>query len=171
VPEPHHHRSVKQHHQKHPHHQHHHHEGSGNDRKFVDHTYRDHWRDPHVDASPSSTTSAALAAAAAARTRGDDRAADRGTGRRGSAAATPKERRHSTSASSSVRKGPRGGVTVTFPENLHNMLSACAAEGLDDVVAWQPHGRCFLVRKKKEFVEKIMPRCVPQQTNSSWGNK
>lgn len=46
----------------------------------------------------------------------------------------------------------RGGVTTPFPLKLHDMLNATAAEGLEDVVSWQPHGRCFVVHKPKDFV-------------------
>lgn len=58
----------------------------------------------------------------------------------------------------SRKKGPRGGVTVAFPEKLHEMLSVVGSEGVDEVVSWLPHGRCFMVRKKRDFVEEIMPR-------------
>ncbi len=51
----------------------------------------------------------------------------------------------------------RGGVTTPFPLKLHEMLIATAAEGMEDIVSWQPHGRCFLVHKPKEFVE-LLPR-------------
>jgi hypothetical protein len=99
----------------------------------------------------------------------------------------PEESESSTSSGEADqrprKKGPRGGVTVTFPEKLHIMLQACEEEGLDHVVSWLPHGRCvvivgrsralgrsetypvfpkiercFLVRQKEEFVENIMPR-------------
>lgn len=51
----------------------------------------------------------------------------------------------------------RGGVTTPFPLKLHEMLIATAAEGMGDIVSWQPHGRCFLVHKPKEFVD-LLPR-------------
>lgn len=60
--------------------------------------------------------------------------------------------------SKSAPKGPRGGVTVAFPEKLHQMLSQIDDEGLSQVVSWQPHGRCFLVHRKKEFIDEVMPR-------------
>ncbi len=46
----------------------------------------------------------------------------------------------------------RGGVTTPFPLKLHDMLNSTSAEGMEDVVSWQPHGRCFVVHKPKEFV-------------------
>jgi hypothetical protein len=53
-----------------------------------------------------------------------------------------------------VRKRNTGGVISPFPERLHDMLSKT---NVPEVVGWAPHGRCFLVRKPKEFESKIMP--------------
>jgi hypothetical protein len=44
-----------------------------------------------------------------------------------------------------------------FPVKLHYMLSELEWDGLDHIVSWQPHGRCFVVHKQKEFVERIIP--------------
>lgn len=49
----------------------------------------------------------------------------------------------------------RGGVVTPFPLKLHEMLDAAAANNLEDVVSWQPHGRCFVVHKPKEFVSML----------------
>jgi hypothetical protein len=57
-------------------------------------------------------------------------------------------------------RGPRGGVSVTFPETLHEMLSRMDEEGTNDVISWQPHGRSFLIHKKKDFVNHVMTRYV-----------
>ena len=46
----------------------------------------------------------------------------------------------------------RGGVTTPFPLKLHEMLDQVVAEGMEHIVSWQPHGRCFVVHKPKEFV-------------------
>jgi hypothetical protein len=46
----------------------------------------------------------------------------------------------------------RGGVIIPFPLKLHAMLEAVEKEGLEHVVSWQPHGRCFVVRDAKAFV-------------------
>ena len=56
------------------------------------------------------------------------------------------------------RGGHRGGVAVPFPEKLHFMLSQMDPCDTAHIVAWQPHGRCFVVHKPKEFVEDIMPK-------------
>jgi HSF-type DNA-binding len=47
----------------------------------------------------------------------------------------------------------RGGVSTPFPLRLHEMLDNAEGDGFDDVVSWQPHGRCFAIHKPKEFVE------------------
>jgi hypothetical protein len=45
----------------------------------------------------------------------------------------------------------------SFPYKLHYMLTELETDGMDDIVSWQPHGRCFLVHKQKEFVEQVLP--------------
>jgi hypothetical protein len=55
------------------------------------------------------------------------------------------------------RSSHRGGVATPFPEKLHYMLSRMEPEGTASIASWQPHGRCFLVHKPKEFVQEIMP--------------
>jgi len=62
------------------------------------------------------------------------------------------------------RRGPRGGVVVPFPVKLYSMLEGVEQEGLDYIVSWQPHGRCFIVHRSKEFVEDVMPRYVVVST-------
>jgi hypothetical protein len=47
-------------------------------------------------------------------------------------------------------------VEQNFPVQLHYMLSELEIDGMNDVVSWQPHGRCFLVHKPKQFVEQIL---------------
>jgi hypothetical protein len=54
--------------------------------------------------------------------------------------------------------GHRGGVATPFPEKLHELLESASEHGLDEIIGWQPHGRCFVVHKPKQFVEDIMPQ-------------
>jgi len=63
-----------------------------------------------------------------------------------------------SAAEGSKRRGPRGGVVIPFPDRLYNMLSEAEFEGFEDVVSWQPHGRCFIVHEPKRFVEEVMPK-------------
>lgn len=57
-------------------------------------------------------------------------------------------------------KPRRGGLAGSFPVKLHTVLSQVEADGFSHIVSWQPHGRCFVIHKPKEFVEHIMPRYV-----------
>jgi hypothetical protein len=52
----------------------------------------------------------------------------------------------------------RGGVAVAFPIKLHAVLNQVEADGLGNIISWQPHGRCFVIHKPKEFVDYVMPR-------------
>lgn len=51
-----------------------------------------------------------------------------------------------------------GGACIdqSFPLKLHYMLNEMEKDGQDSIVGWQPHGRCFLVKNQKLFVEKIL---------------
>jgi hypothetical protein len=44
-----------------------------------------------------------------------------------------------------------------FPVKLHYMLNELEIDGMEDIVSWQPHGRCFLVHKQQQFVEQVLP--------------
>jgi HSF-type DNA-binding len=49
---------------------------------------------------------------------------------------------------------------LIFPEKLHDMLYQLEKEGLQHIACWKPHGRCFIVGNRKEFVETVAPRYV-----------
>ena len=57
-----------------------------------------------------------------------------------------------------ARKSRRGGVTTPFPLKLHQVLDQIEIDGTAHVISWQPHGRCFVIHKPKEFVERVMPK-------------
>jgi len=53
-----------------------------------------------------------------------------------------------------------GGVQVPFPVKLYEMLEQIELRGpteFQDVVAWQPHGRCFKVRDIHKFEDFVLP--------------
>jgi hypothetical protein len=53
-----------------------------------------------------------------------------------------------------------GGVQVLFPVMLYEMLEQIELSGpeqFQDVVAWQPHGRCFKVRDIYKFENFVLP--------------
>jgi hypothetical protein len=55
-----------------------------------------------------------------------------------------------------TRRDSNGG---SFPQTLYDMLFILEMEyGAAAAIAWQPHGRCFLIQDKGAFVERIMPR-------------
>jgi HSF-type DNA-binding len=45
-----------------------------------------------------------------------------------------------------------------FPAKLHYVLEQVESDGRSDVITWQPHGKAFLVRDKKEFVKNFLPK-------------
>jgi hypothetical protein len=61
--------------------------------------------------------------------------------------------RDSRSQCHDVHRPTRGGVTTPFPLKLHEMLENIQADGFGHIISWQPHGRCFVVHKPKEFVD------------------
>lgn len=44
-----------------------------------------------------------------------------------------------------------------FPYRLYEMLQLVERDGLDHIISWQPHGRCFAVHNPEEFAA-ILPR-------------
>ena len=62
----------------------------------------------------------------------------------------------------------RGGVTVSFPLKLHTVLEQVEADGFGHIISWQPHGRCFVIHKPKEFTETVMPRYFRQSKLTSF---
>ncbi|KAL7475846.1 hypothetical protein ACHAW6_001749 [Cyclotella cf. meneghiniana] len=67
-----------------------------------------------------------------------------------------------------IKHKAKGGVVVPFPVKLHSMLDAIERDGYAHVVSWQPHGRCFVVHKPKEFVNHIMPKYFKQSKMASF---
>jgi hypothetical protein len=51
----------------------------------------------------------------------------------------------------------RGGVVTPFPLKLHDMLRHLEVDGHNHIISWQPHGRCFVVHKPREFVT-LLPK-------------
>lgn len=50
------------------------------------------------------------------------------------------------------------GAIKQFPSKLYDILSKAHEEGNESIISWQPHGRCFIVRKSEDFTREIMPR-------------
>ena len=47
---------------------------------------------------------------------------------------------------------------AVFAVKLHYMMSELEKDGNDNIIGWQPHGRCFLVRDRKILVESVITR-------------
>lgn len=64
----------------------------------------------------------------------------------------------------------KGGVTVPFPTKLYDMLQQIDLyePELASIVSWQPHGRCFSVKKIKEFTSEVLPRYFDQKKYASF---
>ncbi|CAJ1936521.1 unnamed protein product [Cylindrotheca closterium] len=62
----------------------------------------------------------------------------------------------------------RGGVSMSFPIKLHAILDQVEEDGLSHVISWQPHGRCFLIHKPKEFTDYVMPKYFRQTKLTSF---
>lgn len=56
----------------------------------------------------------------------------------------------------------------TFPVTLHFMLNELKSDGLDHIISWQPHGRCFVVHKQTLFVETVLPMWFRQSKFASF---
>jgi len=67
-----------------------------------------------------------------------------------------------------IKHKAKGGVVIPFPVKLHSMLDAIERDGYAHIVSWQPHGRCFVVHKPKEFVSHIMPKYFKQSKMASF---
>ncbi|CAB9502775.1 shock factor protein 4 [Seminavis robusta] len=60
------------------------------------------------------------------------------------------------------------GATRQFPLKLYEMLSQADGAGFAEIVGWQPHGRCFVVRNPKLFVKQVMHRFFSQSKLASF---
>lgn len=61
-----------------------------------------------------------------------------------------------------------GGPSSHFPEILHKILSIADEEGHNDILSWQPHGRCFMIRHRDRLVSEIMPKYFRQTRFASF---
>jgi hypothetical protein len=48
-------------------------------------------------------------------------------------------------------------ASSNFPVKLHYILADLEKDGKENVLGWQPHGRCFAIRDKIRIVKEILP--------------
>lgn len=66
------------------------------------------------------------------------------------------------------KKKVRGGASIPFPLQLHQMLDDAENSGLTSIVSWRVHGRAFMVHKRDEFVDRILPYFFHQNKFASF---
>jgi hypothetical protein len=60
-----------------------------------------------------------------------------------------------TKSGESSHYSPKKGTK--FPVKLHYMLSEMEKEGLEHIISWQPHGRCFIVHDPQYLDTRALP--------------
>jgi len=68
------------------------------------------------------------------------------------------EKRKRAAMATIFSRGPikkkRGGISITFPMRLHDLLDEIEGSlELKPIISWQPHGRAFHVHNQNAFVE------------------
>eukprot|EP00588_Corethron_pennatum_P013213 CAMPEP_0194268906 /NCGR_PEP_ID=MMETSP0169-20130528/3171_1 /TAXON_ID=218684 /ORGANISM="Corethron pennatum, Strain L29A3" /LENGTH=439 /DNA_ID=CAMNT_0039010361 /DNA_START=186 /DNA_END=1505 /DNA_ORIENTATION=+ len=56
-----------------------------------------------------------------------------------------------------IKRTARGGVLKPFPDKLYSMLETIESQAKGNIVSWLPHGRAFIVRIPKIFVQDVLP--------------
>jgi HSF-type DNA-binding len=51
-------------------------------------------------------------------------------------------------------------MTAVFPIKLHSILGHVGNNGMDHIISWASHGRCFKIHKPKEFLVEIANKYV-----------
>jgi HSF-type DNA-binding len=49
-------------------------------------------------------------------------------------------------------------ATTLFPMRLHEVLNDVESDGLEQIISWAPHGRCFMIHRPQDFVTKVLPK-------------
>lgn len=65
-------------------------------------------------------------------------------------------------------EGGADEIPMTFPQRLMDILSN---DQVNDVVTWLPHGKAFIIYKKKKFAAEILPKFFKQSKFTSFTRK
>lgn len=55
-----------------------------------------------------------------------------------------------------------------FQQNLQVLLEEVSLEGMEDIISWGAHGRCFSIHKPSQFVSELLPRFFRQSKLTSF---
>jgi HSF-type DNA-binding len=58
------------------------------------------------------------------------------------------------------RNGRHIHPSSLFPAKLHVALQEIEREHCDHIISWASHGRCFMIHKRNEFVQQVLPMYV-----------
>jgi hypothetical protein len=64
---------------------------------------------------------------------------------------------HPPLGSHAIMSSPGRGAAEAFPEKLHNLIRKLSEDGYENIISWQPHGRCFRIHKQDDFIRQIFP--------------
>ena len=49
-------------------------------------------------------------------------------------------------------------VEARFPEKLYRLLEYAHEQNLTTIITWQPHGRCFCIHDRDQFIQRFQSR-------------
>lgn len=50
------------------------------------------------------------------------------------------------------------GRSPGLPQTMHILLEEAEAAGQGDIISWEANGTAFRIKKKDDFIQKLMPR-------------
>jgi HSF-type DNA-binding len=84
------------------------------------------------------------------------------------AASAPADATAAAATGSKTSKNKPNKKEKKFPWILHKIIEDAEREGNQHIVAWMPSGRSFVVYKRDEFMERILPRYFRQTKYKSF---
>ena len=75
-----------------------------------------------------------------------------------------KEEKTSDASDDEKEGGPDDDCQFIFPQRLMSVLSD---DRNSESICWLPHGRAFIIRDRKLFAEKVMPKFFPRKSKYS----
>ena len=130
-------------------------------RQFIDQrnlcsTYRDHSQDPIQDVQPFFFCPSSSPAASQANEETGELAAESSRSKEVVVETSDKK----SDGQREGRKPHREGkdIRATFPWRLYLLVEDSMANGTDDIISWDDHGRSIRIQSRKALETSIMPR-------------